>query len=81
LCYIIGTMAKLTAPHMERCVGCLLCVLASARERGSLSLEDSAIKIVSENGSFAAQIDAGVVVSADVVKICPRNCLALEEAS
>ena len=74
-------MAKLTAPHMERCIGCFLCVLASARERGYLSFEESAIKIINQGRTFTAQIDAGVSVSGEVAKICPRNCLVLVEVT
>ncbi len=64
---------------MERCIGCLLCVLASARERGTLSLTDAAIRITREGGSFVTHIDPGLPVSAAVVKACPRNCLSLTE--
>ena len=75
----IEVMAKLVAPHMERCIGCLLCVLCSSRARGSISLEDSAIRIYFDGTSFSAQVDAGLPVSEEIVKICPRNCLALTE--
>jgi len=37
---------KLTVRHLERCVGCLCCVLACARERfNKLSLDQSAIAV------------------------------------
>lgn len=70
-------MLNLIAPHMERCIGCLLCVLASAREQGNLSLTESAIRITREEGSFVAHTDPGLSVSVAVVKVCPRNCLSL----
>ena len=37
---------KLTVRHLERCVGCLCCVMACARERfNTLSIDQSAISI------------------------------------
>lgn len=74
-------MMKLGAPQMERCIGCLLCVLASAREGERFSLENSAIRIVGATQPFSAQIDDGASVSDEVVKICPRNCLSLVEVT
>lgn len=70
-------MKILTAPHMERCIGCLLCVLEAGRSPNQRSLNDSLIRIVPEAGGFLAEIDRGRVASLKIVEACPRNCLVL----
>lgn len=76
-------MPVLTAPHMERCIGCLLCVLQSGWSRGVVSLANSPIKIISQKSGFKAEIDSGRRDEAELKKIvlaCPRNCLKVEES-
>lgn len=70
---------KLATTNIERCIGCMLCVLASAREKGALSLNNSALKIKASGTSFSVEIDPGAEISSDVIKLCPRNCLSLLE--
>lgn len=75
-------MAVLKAPHMDRCIGCLLCVLQSGWARGVVSLEGSPIKIVPGSGHLSAEIDSGAHSFGELEKIslsCPRNCLKVEE--
>jgi len=75
-------MAILTAPHMDRCIGCLLCVLQSGWGRNVVSLEGSPIKIVRVIGRFEAEVDPGVRSKPELEKValsCPRNCLKVEE--
>ena len=75
-------MASLKAPHMNRCIGCLLCVLQSGWARNTVSLEGSPVKIVQSNGHFDAEIDSGVRSKLELEKValsCPRNCLKVEE--
>lgn len=75
-------MAVLKAPHMDRCIGCLLCVLQSGWARDVVSLEGSPIKIIRSDGRFDAEIDSGVRSKPDLEKValsCPRNCLKVEE--
>jgi ferredoxin len=74
-------MAVLSAPHMDRCIGCLLCVLKSGWTRNAVSLEGSPIKIVQHNERFEAEIDSGVVSKPELEQAalaCPRNCLRIE---
>ena len=75
-------MAVLKAPHMDRCIGCLLCVLQSGWDRDAVSLEGFPIKIIQASGRFDAEIDSGVRSKPDLEKValsCPRNCLKVEE--
>ncbi len=72
-------MKILTAPHMERCIGCLLCVLEAAKSRGTLSLDNPLIKIVKSSIGFTAEIDSGMLAPERVVQACPRNCLKVED--
>ncbi len=72
-------MQILTAPHMERCIGCLLCVLESGRRPNQRSLNDSLIRIVPKEGGFMAEIDTGRAASSKIVEACPRNCLAISD--
>lgn len=67
---------------MDRCIGCLLCVLQSGWARDVISLEGSPIKIVQANSRFDAEIDSGVRSVSELEKVafsCPRNCLKVEE--
>lgn len=67
---------------MERCIGCLLCVLQSGWAKGTVSLEGSPIKIIENNGHFSAEIDSGVRAASELEEValsCPRNCLKVEE--
>lgn len=76
-------MAFLIAPHMERCIGCLLCVLQSGWPRGVVSLANSPIKIINQKSGFKAEIDSGPRAPGELEKIalaCPRNCLKVEES-
>lgn len=76
-------MPVLTAPHMERCIGCLLCVLQAGWPRGVVSLANSPIKIISQKSGFKAEIDSGIHAGEELEKIvlaCPRNCLKVEES-
>lgn len=73
-------MKTLTAPHMERCIGCLLCVLVAGRGAGAISLNSPLIRIVRRQNRFVAEIDSGLPAPASVVEICPRNCLKLIES-
>lgn len=75
-------MGVLKAPHMERCIGCLLCVLQSGWSRGVVSLSNSPIKIINQKGKFVAEIDSTAHSAEELEKIalsCPRNCLKVEE--
>ena len=75
-------MAVLKAPHMDRCIGCLLCVLQSGWSRDVVSLEASPIKIIQINGGFVAEVDSGIRSKTELEKValsCPRNCLKVEE--
>lgn len=75
-------MAVLKALHMDRCVGCLLCVLQSGWSRNVVSLEGSPIKIIYSEGSFDAEIDSSVMSKPELEKVaisCPRNSLKVEE--
>lgn len=76
-------MAVLKALHMERCIGCLLCVLESGWGRNVVSLEGSPIKITQVGLGFDAEIDSGVKEKEELSRVadsCPRNCLKVEEA-
>lgn len=65
---------------MERCIGCLLCVLEAGKEKGEISLSQSLIRILArEGGGFVAEIDSGREASEKMAQVCPRNCLAVVE--
>lgn len=72
-------MQILTAPHMERCIGCLLCVLEAGHSENQRSLNDSLIRIVPKESDFLAEIDTGRPANPEIVEACPRNCLALSQ--
>lgn len=77
-------MKMLKAPHMERCIGCWLCVLQAGNSSGEVSFGASPIRIVARGQEFVAEIDLGAAHVKDVEKIaaiCPRNCLSLEEVN
>jgi len=72
-------MKILTAPHMERCIGCFLCVLAAGNNKDTLSLNNSLIRVIAQGREFVAEIDSGIEAEEGVVASCPRNCLKIEE--
>lgn len=73
-------MKVLTAPHMERCIGCLLCVFEASKESRQIFINNSLIRILPQAGGFAAEIDTGREASEEIVAICPRNCLSISES-
>jgi NAD-dependent dihydropyrimidine dehydrogenase PreA subunit len=76
-------MAKVLSVADERaCIGCGLCVLASAKKiSGKYSLADSPI-IISKNrdGLFSIDIDDAYKHRlAEIVSVCPVNCFEVTE--
>ncbi len=69
---------RLKVAHPERCIGCLGCMFACSRiRRGSVSLQDSAIKILTRGG---IESDFMVVVcrgcqDPPCVRACPKAAL------
>ena len=76
-------MAKvLKVVRPEKCIGCFLCSLACSKEKHRmLSLQDSFIKIVREDGGqFLIEVDRGGCDACGAcVTACPRNCLKAED--
>ncbi|MCL5003847.1 MAG: hypothetical protein M1352_01095 [Patescibacteria group bacterium] len=74
-------MKILTAPHMERCIGCLLCLVEAGTVKSSVSLNNTLIRVIRKSSGFGAEVDETAVggEAERVVKACPRNCLATAE--
>ena len=64
---------------MERCIGCFICVLAAGTDKDSLSLNNSLVRIITQEKGFVVEIDSGIEAEERVATSCPRNCLKVEE--
>jgi len=69
---------RLKVAHPERCIGCLGCMFACSRiRRGSVSLQDSAIKILTRGGlegDFMVVVCRGCQ-DPPCVRACPEGAL------
>ncbi|MCJ7445392.1 MAG: 4Fe-4S binding protein [Methanotrichaceae archaeon] len=69
---------RLKVAHPERCIGCLGCMFACSRiRRGSVSLQDSAIKILTRGGlegDFMVVVCRGCK-DPPCVRACPNGAL------
>ena len=68
---------KLTIKHLERCVGCLCCVMACARERfNTLSIDQSAIRVqaAGQTAYYAVVVCRGCKDPV-CLRACPTNAL------
>lgn len=67
----------LVAPREQKCIGCMLCVLATSRyEKKKLGMKDSPITIKGRPGAYKIQIDYGEEIKypEKIIQICPQNC-------
>lgn len=67
----------LVAKSPQKCIGCMLCVLATSRyEKKKLGTKDSPITIKGKPSAYKIQIDYGedIKFPEKIVQICPQNC-------